>query len=149
MSHTPHTRDVALRKLKSVNRWVIACSAALTGVFAAAAANAFPGHTLKSGDKAKGTATEGSSGAHSGSTRLRPPARAPESSEEAQTESNGSPQTPPGTESNAPETEEPAQTETPTEAERPTETEKPAETERPAEAVKPAEAEAPVVSGGS
>jgi hypothetical protein len=38
-----HTRDAALRRLDRLNRWLIAGSVALTGVFAEAAASAFPG----------------------------------------------------------------------------------------------------------
>lgn len=43
--HTPRTRDAALRRLKSVNRWLLAGGAGLTGLFTALAANAFPGRT--------------------------------------------------------------------------------------------------------
>ena len=46
-THTTHARDAALRKLRRLNRWMIAGSIALTGVLADVAANAFPGKTIK------------------------------------------------------------------------------------------------------
>ncbi|HWX45788.1 MAG TPA: hypothetical protein VNY52_10765, partial [Solirubrobacteraceae bacterium] len=55
--HTTRSRDVALRRLAHCNRWLIAASAALTGVLTAVAASAFPGKTLKT---AAGTGLAGS-----------------------------------------------------------------------------------------
>ena len=49
----PSTRDAALRRLHRVNRWLIAGSVALTGVFAEAAASAFPGHSKTKTDAVK------------------------------------------------------------------------------------------------
>ena len=40
-------RDAAVRRLRRLNRTVIAASAILIGVFSDAAANAIPGHTVK------------------------------------------------------------------------------------------------------
>lgn len=149
--HTPRTRDAALRRLKSINRWLIAGSAALTGLFAAVAANAFPGRSIKStsgtaATHARGDSTGGRSGSasgHSSPTKTqsgatpRPPAQAPESSE--------------GFESERSEAEPSAEPTQPTETTEPSEATKPAETTEPTEAARPAEAqpEAPVVSGGS
>ena len=42
-------RDAALRRLDRVNRWLIAGSVALTGVFTEVAASAFPGHERSQG----------------------------------------------------------------------------------------------------
>ncbi len=41
--HTTHVRDSSLRRLRRINRWMIAASVALTGLFTEAAAHAFPG----------------------------------------------------------------------------------------------------------
>lgn len=155
-THTPRTRDAALRKLKSVNRWVFAASAGLTGIFTAVAANAFPGHTVKTGSAAR----EGSSST-SRSSRLRPPASAPQSGEESGTEAEGSAQPQEGGESAAPsESAPPTESTTPGESSTPSEStspsqesgeagSQPSEPEPPAESAPPAETEAPVVSGGS
>lgn len=143
--HSPNTRDAALRRLASLNRWLIAASAALTGLFAAVAATAFPGKTVK----ARAGATQAhkggaASGAHSGSSRLRAPAKAPESSEST-SES-------PAETTTEPKSEAPVETEKAVESEKAVETEKPVEAEKTVETEKPTEAnteEAPVVSGGS
>lgn len=146
--HHPRTRDVALQRLKSLNRWLIAGSAALTGVLTAVAANAFPGHTLKSHTTATGarSAKGGSAtGGQTGSTHLRGPSRAPESSEESGT---GATESSSGAEARSEpqvEAEKPVETEKPVEAEKSTEPEKPVEAEKPVET----KTEAPVVSGGS
>ena len=50
--HTPGTRDAALRRLARANRWLIAGSAALTGILTDVAANAFSGHTVSTGKRA-------------------------------------------------------------------------------------------------
>jgi hypothetical protein len=78
-------REAGLRKLVLARRWVLAASVTLTGVFAAIAAHAFPGKTIK--PSSAHTATEGSpstrqqqpteSSQSSGS--LKPPAQAPQS----------------------------------------------------------------------
>lgn len=46
--HSTGTRDAALRRLTSANRWLIAGSIALTGVLSEVAAQAFPGKRLAS-----------------------------------------------------------------------------------------------------
>jgi hypothetical protein len=58
--HNTHVRDHALRKLTWINRWLIAASVALTGLFAEAAAHAFPGksaaHTAAAANHANANA---------------------------------------------------------------------------------------------
>src|SRR5947209_6404884 len=66
--HTPGTRDAALRRLARANRWLIAGSAALTGVLTDVAANAFSGHTVSSAKRTH---------PHSRHKPLSPPGRAP------------------------------------------------------------------------
>jgi outer membrane biosynthesis protein TonB len=95
-SHTPRSRDSALRRLALSNRWMIAGSVALSGVLAEAAANAFPGKTINAGTQAAVTKTaaareaarrrarqRGSSGSTSS---LQAPAQAPQASPERNTE---------------------------------------------------------------
>jgi hypothetical protein len=133
--HTPSTRDAALSRLKSANRWLIGVSVALTGVFTAVAANAFPGRTIRSSGGSGTSATQqNSKSTRSGSTRLRAPTSVPRSSEEQSAES--------GT------TESESATALPRSE---GSTEKPAEAKEPVEAERKVETqpEAPVVSGGS
>ncbi len=148
-SHTPRTRDAALRRLAKSNRWLIAGSAALAGVFTAVAANAFPGHTLKTGAS--------SSRARTGAGASEPPPKAPQSGAEsgaepgAETPSTESPSTPgePGTtpESGAaPESGATPEERTTPEAETAPER---APESSPESGAPAGEAEAPVVSGGS
>jgi len=80
-NHTPRSRDAALRRLASSNRWLIAGSAALTGIFTAVAANAFPGHTVKTS-----SATTSARKATTTPRSLSKPSRAPESDESAEEE---------------------------------------------------------------
>ncbi len=95
-SGAAYTRDAALRKLGRINRWLIAGSVILTGVFWEVAAQAFPGksaaatkakakaasaHSHHHGNQASGQSTNTSSGA------LRPPPQAPQASTEAAPES--------------------------------------------------------------
>ena len=47
-THTTHSRDAALGRVRRLNRWLIAGSVVLTGVLTDAAANAFSGHRIKS-----------------------------------------------------------------------------------------------------
>jgi hypothetical protein len=68
--HTSHSRDAALRRLRGVNRWLLAGSAALTGVLTDVAANAFPGHS-------KRAAAPSAKPHHSSSKALKPPPQAP------------------------------------------------------------------------
>lgn len=148
--HTPRTRDAALRRLRSANRWLIAGSVTLTGVFAAVAANAFPGKTLK----ASGATTRTGTGKSGAKSHLRAPARSPQPGEqEGSTESSTEAEEATAPEKTVEAEKPPVET---TEAERPVE-EKAAEPEKTVEAEKPVEAErkvetqpeAPVVSGGS
>ncbi len=44
-THTPATRDAAMRRLARSKRWLLAGTAALTAALTAVAANAFPGRT--------------------------------------------------------------------------------------------------------
>jgi hypothetical protein len=137
--HTPNTRDSALSRLKSANRWLIGVSLALTGVLTAVAANAFPGRTLKTSGAAaaSGTRKAGkSAGSGSSASRLQAPARTPQSSEEHGAESGAS-------EGESTTAQPPS--EDSTEAEKAVEAEKPVEAERKVET----QPEAPVVSGGS
>ena len=55
-NHTTHTRDAALHQLSRINRWLIAGSIVLTGVFAEVAAHAFPGKTAKARARLPSTA---------------------------------------------------------------------------------------------
>ena len=83
--HTSHTRDAALRELHRINRWLVAGSVVLTGVFAEAAAHAFPGRTAKaaSGSHAKRSGVQpGSASSTSTTSPLQPPAHAPQATSE-------------------------------------------------------------------
>jgi hypothetical protein len=86
--HTPRTRDVALRRLRSANRWLYAGSAGLTGLFTALAANAFPGKTIRSGSGSaaaitvKGEKSSSKESRQDGAKALQAPKRAPEAFEE-------------------------------------------------------------------
>lgn len=146
--HTPRTRDAALRKLRAANRWLIAGSVTMTGIFTAVAASAFPGKTIKSGS------TPGTSAgrAGTGSSRLRAPARSPQTSEQ-----EGSGEAEKSTESEGAKTEKSTESAAGAEAEGSAEPERVVEPEKTVEAEKQVEAEtkvetqpeAPVVSGGS
>ena len=75
--HSTHSRDAALQRLRSINRWLIMGSIVLTGVLADVAASAFPGKTK--------TTAKGAAGTHRHTKKsdpvgvLAPPAKAPES----------------------------------------------------------------------
>jgi hypothetical protein len=107
--HTSHTRDAALWQLRRMNRWLVVGSVALTGVLAEAAARAFPGKTIRSGQSAK---------ARTGSSTATAPSRptplvAPEENPRAESESpddEGSAPTPEGQAAppEAPRSEEPS-----------------------------------------
>jgi len=151
--HTPRTRDAALRRLRSVNRWLIAGSAALTGLFTAVVANAFPGHTLKTVSRTAGRSTKGnsSSGSPSHPSRLRAPSSAPKSSEESGTGATEESRGAQSSEATTPSESESSPSEATTEprSEEPAEPEKVAEPEKQAESAPETTSEAPVVSGGS
>jgi hypothetical protein len=135
--HTSHSRDAALRRLRGVNRWLLAGSAALTGVLTDVAANAFPGHS-------KRAATPSAKPHHSSSKALKPPSQAPRPATTAQqttpAPAPAEPAAPAESSSPAPAEETPAPApEAQTEAPAP-------ETHQEAPAPEPSE---PVVSGGS
>lgn len=152
-AHTTRTRDAALRRLRRLNRWLIAGSAVLTGAFTAVAANAFSGRNVKAND-ATGTRHKASAPSTQSTTPLAPPARAPQASKTQTTPS----QEAPAQESTAPtqETEPsqgssaPAQESTPAEATAPAEETAPTQESAPSqEAPAPQVESGPVVSGGS
>jgi hypothetical protein len=145
--HTTHSRDVALRRLGHLNRWLIAGSAVLTGVLTDVAANAFPGHTRHAGGSSRATAAKKRH--HAAHKPLTPPAQAPRPSTTASTpEASAEPSAP--AETQAPKEETQAATEqTPapsSEATPPAETHEAAPAPEEAPAPEPAE---PVVSGAS
>jgi hypothetical protein len=142
-----HARDVALRKLSHINRWLIAGSVLLTGVLYEVAAQAFPGKTLHAGSssdpKSTGAhrASQGS-GAKSSTCSpgsLEPPCQAPQAAPEGEsTEQPSSGEAPSSRESG--EAREPA----------PSQESPPASEATPGREPAPAnEATPPVVSGGS
>jgi hypothetical protein len=108
--HSTHTRDAALRRLSRANRWLIAGSVALTGVFAEVAAQAFPGKTRAPASGSSGAAGRHASGAGASSSGagLSPPAHAPtapsqtESAQGGGSPSEPSPQSGQGSEQSTP-----------------------------------------------
>jgi hypothetical protein len=150
-----YTRDAALRKLARINRWLIAGSVALTGVFWEVAAQAFPGksataakarakaasaHSHHDGDHAPGESAKTSSGA------LQPPSQPPRATTEGTPESESAQESAPVGESSQEAAAEPesapAQQATPEEA-------APAPESSPSQEAAPPQEPAPVVSGGS
>jgi hypothetical protein len=109
-----------VRKLTAANRWMIACSLALTGVLAEAAAHAFPGKKLASKSARAASRSPGRS-AHSSETpeSFHPPEQAPQASGEASPEGDDgsaapepapqSSESPPPSEESSPPTEAPSQ----------------------------------------
>src|SRR5271166_5153856 len=89
--YSPQTRDAGLRKLTRIRRWLIAGTVAMTGVFTAIAANAFPGKTVglsggqPSSKESEVPASAASASATQSSERssnsLSPAAQAPQSAE--------------------------------------------------------------------
>ncbi len=145
--HTTHVRDSSLRRLSRVNRWMIAASVALTGLFTEAAAHAFPG---KSSSKAAGlnerTRSHHSRHAHSSTQKsttapqaLHPPESAPQATAESTAPAEAE-------RSEAP-AEEPAPQRAP--AEEPAAPEPEVAHESAPEPAPEQEAAPPVVSGGS
>jgi hypothetical protein len=136
--HDSRSRDAALRRLRRTNRWLIAGSAVLTGVFVDLAANAFSGHA--SSASAQGRAAKASH--HTSTQPLKPPAQAPKAA--APPTETHTAETPPAEErapeTSAPETSAPAHEAAPEPAPEP-------ETHEPAPA--PSEPSEPVISGGS
>jgi hypothetical protein len=137
--HTPGTRDVALSRLASVNRWLIAGSVALTGVLAEVAAQAFPGKKLASANAASTRhASKRQPHPPEAPEQLHPPEQAPQPSGES-SGSGAQPESPSG----SAEPQEPATESSPQASEAPPATEAP----QPEPA--PAEEGPPVVSGAS
>jgi hypothetical protein len=83
--HTIHTRDAALRELGRLNRWLVSGSLVLTGVFAEAAAHAFPGKKIKpaSASGANSSARRHTPANSSTTHPLQPPAQAPQATAES------------------------------------------------------------------
>ena len=156
--HTTHTRDAALAHLGRINRWLIAGSVLLTGVFAEVAANAFPGKAIKTAPapKAGSPATRTSAPrttTESSGPPLAPPAESPKASGE--TPSPAERATPkqesaPSQESSAPQQESSPAPSAPSQESAPSREAAPAQESPPAQQSAPApEASGPVVSGGS
>ena len=140
--HDSRSRDAALRRLRRANRWLIAGSAVLTGLFADLAASAFAGHAkaaTRSGSK------EGSKTHHGSTKPLKPPAQAPQAAETQtapQTSEAPAPSEEAAAEEAAPEASAPTREAAPEPA--PEQSEPEAQESAP-----PAPEEEPVVSGGS
>lgn len=151
------TRDAALRRLGRINRWLLAGSVALTGLFSEVAANAFPGRTAKS------TKATGITGTHSSGTgaktqtsthkQLQPPVQAPQSTSPETTPTQGSSpsqesapakEVAPGKEPTPSAESAPAQESASSQEAAPTKEATPAQESTPVQ-----EPSAPVVSGGS
>lgn len=155
--HTTHTRDAALYQLRRANRWLIAGSVLLTGVFAEAAASAFPGKTTKAPAKHGGPASAPSRGSSTTTPKqLAPPAQTPQASSEtpdSEGQSHGQ-EGPPATESQTPAQEsQTPEAQTHQESQAPSQ---PESSQAAPESSAPAQEqsrepapEAPVVSGGS
>jgi hypothetical protein len=139
--HSTHARDAAMAQLSRVNRWLVAGSVLLTGVFAEIAANAFPGHKHSAAHGAAGSQSR-SHGTTTSPAPLHPPELAPGvESPAGEAQSSPPAEAPSGSgEAGAPSEPQPAP-ETPRASETP-----PAES-APREAAP--EASGPVVSGGS
>jgi threonine synthase len=154
--HTTHTRDAALQQLQRLNRWLIAGSVLLTGAFTEAAAQAFPGRTVKKASAA-GVSTAGKTHEHgAGDTAtssttaapLKPPAQSPRAAGESS--SPQAQEAAPARESQA--TQEPAQEPAPEHESAPAQHTEPSSppAEAPHEsAPEPQPEPEPVVSGGS
>jgi hypothetical protein len=155
--HTTHTRDAALRELGRLNRWLVAGSVVLTGAFAEAAANAFPGKTSKptAARGAKSSAVRAHTPAKTTTHPLQPPAQAPQAAAEAQSSTQAAPaqESAPAQETHesAPESAPAQESHESAPAQEPApepETHESAPAQEPAPEPEP-EASAPVVSGGS
>jgi hypothetical protein len=164
-SPSSHSRDAALRRLSRCNRWLLAGSVTLTGMFSALAAQAFPGKTRT----AKGVGPSGKASrsrhhatpAHathkvSPAKALKSPAQAPKAASSTSTRASGETQAT-KTEQAATSTQSAStpeaqtttteQTTTPTETAQTTET--PTSSESSSETSSSSESSSPVVSGGS
>ncbi|HWF33024.1 MAG TPA: hypothetical protein VG188_10750, partial [Solirubrobacteraceae bacterium] len=147
-SHSTDARESSLRKLTRINRWLIAASVALTGLFVEAAAHAFPGKSAaRSATATKHARAHRRHPASHSSTRprsLNPPAQAPQATTESSAPAERAAQQEPVPSEEA--RSEPAPAQQPAPAEPAPEPEATHEsTPTPA----PAEEAPPVVSGGS
>jgi hypothetical protein len=137
-THTTHTRDAALGKLRRINGWIIAGSVALTAVLSDVAANAFPGKTIKaSSSKSRSSVKHPSTTSTAPAKPLAPPAQAPEAPAQETRESPSQESAPSPEAQQATPAPEAQQSETQT-----------APPEAPREEAAP-ESSPPVVSGGS
>lgn len=163
---TTNVRDAALRRLGRLNRWLIAGSVALTGIFTEVAASAFPGRTIKASAASRSSTRSqrlehsGDDGSAATTEPVQPPEQAPQSSPtEGSASSQETPSQSAPSQSSPSQQTTPAQEPTPTSepttpsqsaapAEEPSRTTEPAPTQETAPA--PArETAPPVVSGGS
>jgi hypothetical protein len=167
MTHRPtNTRDAALRRLSSANRWLLAGSVALTGVFAELAAQAFPGKTVKASSATRAPANTSHKASSTTTTKsLQPPAQAPQASttpeptiphetapqESAPShESSRSQESASSGDAAAPSQEAaPARESAPAPESQPARESAPVKEGAPARETAPAQESAPVVSGGS
>lgn len=143
--HSTHARDTAIAQLSRINRWLLAGSVLLTGVFAEIAANAFPGHTRRSASNHATGPSAHRQGTTTSTAPLKPPEQAPGAVTEGPSESPAGEgqSSPPTSESQAGSGEAGA---TPSAPESQPAPEAPAES-APSEPAP--EASGPVVSGGS
>jgi hypothetical protein len=136
--HTTHTRDAALRELGRLNRWLVAGSVTLTGLFAEAAASAFPGKTVKpaTAHMGKHAAKHTPTPATTSTQALQPPAEAPRAGAESQSSAQAG---------------APAQESAPAQEPAPAQESAPSQESAPAQESAPVQESAPepVVSGGS
>ena len=70
-------RDRGLARLSMLTRWSVVGAALLTGVFATAAARAFPGSTHTATNPHAGSSRRTSRGSTAGGSTLQPPSQAP------------------------------------------------------------------------
>lgn len=151
--HSKSSRDAALRRLRRLNRWLIAGSVALTAVFAEVAANAFPGKTLKTTGASK--AGTNSASPKTSTQAVKPPVQAPTATPEgeASAEEPSSSESAPSQESVPSQGSAPAEESTPSQESAPEqESTPPAGESAPAQESAPPpapEPAPPVVSGGS
>lgn len=139
--HDSRTRDAALRRLRRTNRWLIAGTAVLTGLFVDLAASAFSGHASNAAAKSHSKSAHG----HTSTQSLKPPAQAPKPAE-TQTAPQSSETPPPAEEERAPESSAPETSAPAPETESAPEPAPEPETHEAAPEPAPEE---PVVSGGS
>lgn len=160
MSPRPtNARDAALRRLSRANRWLVAGSVTLTGVFAEVAASAFPGKTVKAAGAGGLKKSNTNHAAKASAKPIQPPAQAPKAStppEPTTTPESPSQESAPAQESTHSQESAPAQESAPTQESAPAKESAPVEQSAPAQETVPTQESAPaqessppVVSGGS